>query len=115
METVKELLELLSQTPETALWGLGLYFLFILIKLSSWILAIKLIASQFIKRFFDYKDISLSSKKGTEIAQYFENKKITNVDYTIILELLNTIKNGGSYIHESDIRDAITAIKKTKQ
>lgn len=33
MEQVQQLLEILKQTPEMALWGLSIYFLFILLKL----------------------------------------------------------------------------------
>lgn len=63
MEQIQQLLELLKQTPEMALWGITIYFVFILAKLSSWILAVKLVASQFIKRFFDYRDRQIDNKE----------------------------------------------------
>ena len=63
MEQIQQLLDLLKETPEMALWGLVIWCLFILLKLSSWILALKIVAQQFIKRYFNYKD----KKKFREI------------------------------------------------
>ena len=110
MEQIQELLEILKQTPEMALWVLSLYFLFILLKLASWVYALKVVAQQFIKRYFNYRDKSLSNKRGVEIADYFESCKISSVDYNLLLDLLNNIKSS-PYIHESDIRKAIKKIK----
>lgn len=111
MEQIQELLEILKQTPEMALWALSLYFLFILLKLASWVYALKVVAQQFIKRYFNYRDKSLNNKRGTEIADYFESCKISSVDYNLIIDLLNNIKST-TYIHESDLRRAIEKLKK---
>lgn len=111
MEQIQELLEILKQTPEMALWALSIYFLFILVKLASWIFALKVVVQQFIKRYFDYKDKSLSNKRGVEIAEMFENNKISNVDYNLLLDLLNIIRKNGRYFHESDLRRAINKLK----
>ena len=111
MEQVQQLLEILKQTPEMALWGLSIYFIFILLKLSSWVIVIKIILSQFIKRYFDFKDQSLDQGRGSDIVRMFEKKKIDSVDYTLLIELLNSVKKAKSlYIHESDIRDAINIL-----
>lgn len=56
MEQLQELLNLLSKTPEMALWGASIYFLFILLKAASWITACTVTARLLIVRFFDWKD-----------------------------------------------------------
>lgn len=119
MQQIQELLEILKQTPEMALWALSIYFLFILLKLASWVYALKLIAQQFIKRFFDYRDKlidhknkALNNKRGVEISELFENQKITGVDYKLLLELLEAAKGENTtYFHESDLRRAIDILK----
>jgi len=111
MEQVQQLLEILKETPEMALWGLTLYFLFILLQLASWVYALKVIMQQFIKRYFDYRDKSLNSKRGVEIAEMFEKQKISSVDYNLLIELLNSVKKNSNYLHESDIRNAINKLK----
>jgi len=111
MEQVQQLLEILKETPEMALWGLGLYFLFILLQLASWVYALKIVLQQFIKRYFDYRDKSLNSKRGVEIAEMFEKQKISSVDYNLLIELLNSVKKNSNYLHESHIRNAINKIK----
>jgi len=111
MEQVQQLLEILKETPEMALWGLTLYFLFILLQLASWVYALKVIMQQFIKRYFDYRDKSLNSKRGVEIAEMFEKQKISGVDYNLLIDLLNSVKKNSNYLHESDIRNAINKLK----
>lgn len=116
MEQIQELLNILKETPEMALWGITIYFLFILIKLASWVYAIKVVAQQFIKRFFNYKDKSLSNKRGHEIAEMFESNKISSLDYNLFRDLIITVKSPDHrYIFESDIRDAIKAIKESRK
>ena len=98
MEQVQQLLEILNHTPEMALWGLSIYFLFILLKLASWVYALKVITQQFIKRFFDYRDKSLNNKRGVEIAEMFEKQKISSVDYNLLIDLLNSIKKNSKLL-----------------
>jgi len=114
MEQIQELLEILKQTPQMALWALSLYFLFILIKLASWIFALKVILQQFIQRLFDYKDMSLNNKRGFEIAEMFEKQKIGSTDSSLLIELLNSVKIDSDYLHESHIRKAINLLKNSK-
>lgn len=115
MEQVKQLLEILSETPQMALWGLGLYFLFVLLKLSSWIFALKTAFQFFTKRLFDYKEKSLSSRKGADIAEFFEKKSVSNVDYSLMIELLNEIRGDAhNYIHAPDIQKTIKLIRENK-
>lgn len=111
MEQIQQLFEILKETPQMALWGLSIYFLFILLKLSSWIYALKIIIQNLIKRYFDYKDKSLNSKRGVEISEMFEKQKISSVDYNLLVELLNSVKKESNYLHESDIKKAIKKIK----
>lgn len=116
MEQIQELLNILKETPQMALWGITIYFLFILLKLASWVYALKVVAQQFIKRLFNYKDKSLSNRRGHEIASMFENNKISSLDYNRFLDLINTVKDPNhSYIFETDIRDAIKAIKESRK
>ena len=56
MEQLQELLNLLSKTPEMALWGAGIYFLFILLKAASWISAGAFVLKLLITRYFDWKE-----------------------------------------------------------
>lgn len=133
MEQLQQLLDILKQTPEFALWGLGIYFLFILLKLASWVIALKLIANYFIKRLFDFKERKLDSKdKEVDLKKYtldkesednkikLEFKKHSDFekmldstiysDSTPVLKLLMSINNGKK-LHESDIEKAIKKLK----
>ncbi|WP_271407307.1 hypothetical protein [Tenacibaculum soleae] len=110
MEQIQQLLEILKQTPEMALWALTAYFLFIIIKLASWVYALKMIFQQLIKRFFDYREKALNNKRGVEIAEMFEANKISNVDYNLLIELLQAVKKENNYFFESDIREAINKL-----
>lgn len=112
MEQIQQLLEILKSTPEMALWGLVIYFLFILLKLASWVFAIKVIAQQFIQRFFDYKENKVTKGRGAEISAMFEKDKISSVDYNLLIELLQSVKRDSIYIHESDLRKAIEKVRK---
>lgn len=115
MEQIQQLLDLLKETPEMALWGLAIYCLFVLIKLASWVYAIKIVAQQFIRRYFNWKEKSLNNKRGFEIAEYFEKGKISSVDYQLLIDLLNSVRVGSNYFHEQDIRKAIKAISDSKK
>ena len=112
MEQIQELLEILKQTPEMVIWALSLYFLFILLKLASWVFALKVVDQQSIKRYFDYRDKSLSSKKGAEIAKHFRKDSFRSVGYGSLIELLNAVKGGRDYIDVGEINVAIQKIRK---
>lgn len=114
MEQVQQLLEILKETPEMALWGLGLYFLFILLQLASWVYALKIVLEQFIKRYFDYKEKVVTTSKGNQIVKMFEDQKMSNVDYSMLVELLNSVKKNTDYLHYSDLRNAINKLKENK-
>jgi hypothetical protein len=129
MEQIQQLIGILKSTPEMALWGISIYFLFILLKLASWVLALKLIFTQLIKRFFDYKETLLNNEKERlltelEIKQQELKNKIeiqktdefhkvleNNIygDKTQILKLLMSI-NKGKRLHSSDIEKAIIVL-----
>jgi hypothetical protein len=129
MEQIQQLIEILKSTPEMALWGISIYFLFILLKLASWVLALKLIFTQLIKRFFDYKETLLNNEKERlltelEIKQQELQNKIEiqktdefhkvledNIygDKTQVLKLLMSI-NKGKRLHSSDIDKAIVVL-----
>lgn len=61
MEQLQELLNLLSKTPEMALWGASIYFLFILLKAASWITAATLVAKLLINRFYDWQELKANT------------------------------------------------------
>ena len=115
MEQVQELLNILKETPEMALWGITIYFLFILLKLASWVYAIKVVAQQFIKRYFNYRDKSLNNSRAAQITEMFENDKISSVSYNSLIKLLSSVKNNSNYIHESDLERAIKAVNDSKK
>ena len=115
MNQIQELFNILKDTPQMALWGISIYFLFILLKLASWIGALTVVAKIFINRLFNYKDASLSNKRGIEIAEFFESKKIDSVDYNLLIDLLKSMQSDNlGYIHGSDLRNAIELIKGSK-
>ena len=133
MEQIKELLDVLSKTPELALWGLGMYFVFILAKLASWVVAIKLILSELIKRYFDYveekldldrykagnekalAELSREYADAREILEYFENKTFTKTSKNDLLDLLREMKGEDRYIYDSEIEAITKLVKKRRE
>ena len=111
MDQIKELLNILKETPQMALWGLVIYFLFMLLKLASWVGALTLILKQLIQRYFDSRDKLVEQSDALRIMEYFESQKIGTVNSNLIIELLGSIKST-TYIHESDIKDAIRKLNK---
>ena len=72
-----------------ALWGLSLYFLFILVKMASWIGAITLVAKQFIKRYFDYRDKQVEQSDAQRLIDYFDRNKVGSLNRSHLFELLD--------------------------
>ena len=115
MEQIKQLIEILEQTPEMALWAMGMYFLYILLKLASWIYALKIVTMAFIKRFFDYKDKRIKNEIGARILRYFEQSTIDSVPEDKLIELLQAIKKPSlTYIHNDDLNNAIKLLNESK-
>ena len=54
MEQVQQLIEILKSTPEMALWGLGLFFGWTLLKLASVTGAITMVVKLAINKFYDF-------------------------------------------------------------
>ena len=79
MDQIKELLEILKETPQMALWGIGMYFIFILVKAASWIGALTLLVKQFIKRYFDYHNRKLDQSSANRILKLFNDIKISSI------------------------------------
>jgi hypothetical protein len=121
MEQIQQLIEILKSTPQMALWGISIYFLFILLKLASWVLALKLIFTQLIKRYFDYKELLVNIEKQKLLAE-LETKKTDEFhkmleqniygDKTQVLKLLMSVNNG-KRLHSSDIDQAIDVLTKS--
>lgn len=121
MEQVKQLLEILSQTPEMALWGLGIYFFFILLKLASWMSALVLIFKLFIKRLFEYKSKQIEIKekelelsKAAQITNIF-GEDVNDETYNLLVNLLGEMGDSWYGVSASDIRKAIKLIKEHKK
>jgi hypothetical protein len=121
MEQIQQLIEILKSTPQMALWGISIYFLFILLKLASWVLALKLIFTQLIKRYFDYKELLVNIEKEklkaeleTKKTDEFHKMLEQNIygDKTQVLKLLMSVNNG-KRLHSSDIDQAIDVLTKS--
>jgi len=132
MEQIQQLIEILKSTPQMALWGISIYFLFILLKLASWVLALKLIFTQLIKRYFDYKELLVNIEKQKLLAELevdqlelknkieiqktdeFHKMLEQNIygDKTQVLKLLMSVNNG-KRLHSSDIDQAIDVLTKS--
>lgn len=64
MEQIKELLTILEQTPEMALWGLFIWCIYILAKLASVVYAIKSVLQLGINKWHDLKVKSISIEES---------------------------------------------------
>lgn len=116
MEEIQELLSILERTPELALWGLTIYFAFVLMKLASWVYAIKFVLELFIKRYFNVKEKELEQTTALRVISYFNNSKIGSMTENSLFRLLDAVKDEGrSYIHLSDIEEAIKAVRQSKK
>lgn len=115
MEQIQELFEILKSTPQMAIYGLLIWCLYILLKLASVVYALKVVFQLAINKWHDYKVKSLANKRGIDIAEMFEDSKIGSVNYSMLIELLSEVKIDSTYIHESDLRKAIKAIKDSKK
>ena len=140
MEQFKEIIEILKQTPEMALWGLAIWCLYIILKLASVVYAVKIVFQLAINKWHDYKvkkiqaekkdselsfkdellefqrekmSFSLESGKISRIAKRFDRMSVSDVDIEDLIKLLDAIKST-SYIHQSDIDKAIKAIEEKK-
>ena len=127
MEQIQQLIEILKSTPEMALWGIGLFFLFTLLKMSSWIYALATVANQLIKRLFDYKEkevdqankskereieiirIKMEQDKDQDFIKFLDSSLYG--DKSELLRLFAKI-NGGKRMHSSDIDNVIDLINK---
>jgi len=112
MEQIKELLNVLEKTPEMALWGLGIYFLFILIKAAFWIGAFVLLLKLFIKRLFDHLENTAELRQKDHLLSLLDEEMIGKSDR--LFSLLNALKSPSGYVHDSDIREAIKIINEHK-
>lgn len=86
MEQVQQLIEILKSTPEMALWGLGLFFGWTLLKLASVVSAVTMVVKLSINKTHDYMNRNAEFKnkehvrvfhiKETELAM--EKQKLDN-------------------------------------
>jgi hypothetical protein len=120
MEQLQELLNLLQKTPEMALWGAALYFLFILLKAASWISAGAFVLRLFITRYFDWKEKAASNSvrqsemkaeaerlqleaaqvKSMETQQRFANEVSLRKEYPLHSLVEKDTYDGGHDLHK---------------
>ena len=105
MEQLQQLLDLLKQTPEMALYAAGIYFLFILAKMASWIYALTITARLFINRYFDHHE---SARQQNAFKRILDESLFCEPEY--LLKLLSSLNDGGS-VFKSDVDRAIKLIK----
>lgn len=131
MDQIQQLIELLKQTPELALYGLGMFLGWKLLTMGSWVSALVIVSKLFINRYFENKKENLEIEKIREqnriaicniesndikfknLNKYVEASTISGVEpllTTLIEELKST-----DYIHSSDIREAIRVIRAHKK
>jgi len=122
MEQLQQLFDMLSQTPEMALWGAGLYFLFILLKVASWVGSLTIIAKLLLTRLFDWlnnrisiEQKQLENKEAARVLSYFYQRRIDNVSIETLFRLLDSVRIDSSYIHLRDIEKAISLIEASKK
>ena len=113
MEQVEKLFALLQETPEMALWGLTLYFLFILSKLASWLFVVKTLVAMFLNKYFDYLKRKEEEESAHRILKFFKSHAVSSIDEHKLFELLSVLKRG-TYIHSNDLDNAITLLTKNK-
>ena len=108
-----------------ALWGLGLFFGFTLLKMASWISALTVTAKLLINRYFNYKDEKAKSKKiefemseAAVVWRSIDREVISGSKPTIeslFEELKGLSTNLGAYVHKSDLNKAIRIIREYKE
>jgi len=117
MEQIQELINILKETPQMALWGISIYLLWKLLTLASWVYALKKTAQLFITRYFNFKDkkndLELNSQEQKAYNKFLEKDFITHTGNAKgqFNELISYLKNGGPYIHESQINKALNILK----
>lgn len=111
MEQIQKLFEILQETPQMALWGLVIYFLFILLKLASWVYALKVIIQLFINRYFDTRNKELDQSEASQLLKYWKDNTMVANHKEKMIELVNAMKDDGRYIGTNDIDRAIKLIK----
>jgi hypothetical protein len=110
MEQIQQLLEVLKQTPTLALWGLGMFFLFTLLKLASWVGSLTLIAKLFINRYFDNQKEIQAQKRAHSFNRLFEDSVMAETDK--IKKLLRIIGKNSGLISTYNIDQAIEKLNK---
>lgn len=94
-----------------AIWGLSIYFLFVLLKLASWVFAIKVSVQLFLNKYFEYKNNKINEGRGANVAAFFEKKAMRSVESSKLIEILLAIKGDSTYIQEYHINRALEKIK----
>jgi hypothetical protein len=117
------------QTPEMALWGISIYFLFILLKLASWVYALKAVATYVTKRIFDWREKKSSDnieieniKKDVVFGENIlkrVNRQVISGNEDLIVDLIRETRNlkttiDSNYTHTGDLEKAISILKEYK-
>lgn len=124
MEQIKELLEILKSTPEMGLWALAIWCMFILLKMASWIYALKVVIIYIAKRYFDYKDkkedtaLKLKEFQSNSSIDLLIDKSSYNSDgecTEAMRRLLIAISDRGGSVFKSDIDRSIKILLDNKK
>ncbi len=133
MEQIAQLIDILKQTPEMALWGISIFLAWRLLTLASWVGALTVVAKLGINKYFTYKERmiehqdliieaqsddrdlereKLAHEKDMSIAKYFKSNSISSNDLTPLIDVLKS--DSSDYIHSSDINKAVKVLLKHK-
>jgi hypothetical protein len=131
MDQIQALIDILKDTPEMALWGIGIFLSWKLLTMGSIVGSIAYVAKLFINRYFDNKESSRiraveleNESKRLDLEQTKLNDIIALFDESYIMEsakqdiprLLNLCRRGNSaYIHGSHITEIITIIQEARK
>lgn len=113
MEFIEKLLNLVKDAPEMAIWVLVVWVLFTLSKLAGWIYLIRILVSQFVERYFNYKDNLILTSKSSKLMKNISKECLNSPEE--LFALLDILKeDGNNYVFGSDIRKAIKILKENR-
>jgi hypothetical protein len=125
MDQIQALIDILKDTPEMALWGIGIFLSWKLLTMGSIVGSIAYVAKLFINRYFDNKEshivkaaeleieskqLDIKAKQMDELLSMFDSNCINSVVKGNLSKMLNGMKRQSEYIHVSDVERVIRLI-----
>lgn len=126
MEQINELFEILKSTPELAVWGLTIWCLYVLLKLSSVVYALKIVASKAVDKVHDYKVKKLNLDSVSVREEFNKREKELNDKESAIslekrrvslaLEIMGFFERNSidSSVNPEDLKRLLDAVKGEK-